>query len=163
MRHLLDRPALSLTLGSADGFGNSVYAKSTIPPSADVVSCPFTLAITPTLARTAVKSLLGTTTTLETNSFIVLYLALHKIFPAGTTGIDGLELLHGPYVDALPSEKDLRTPLYFNEEEMNFLRGTNVHGATVDRERDWRAEHRLLQDELQDRGVIAGELFTWYD
>ena len=56
----------------------------------------------------------------------------------------------------------MRTPLYFNEEEMNVLKGTNIYGATVDRERAWRAEHRALREELSAGGVIEGELLLWY-
>lgn len=52
----------------------------------------------------------------------------------------GLSHSHAAYVDALPREEDLDTPLWFDEEELDALKGSNLLGAVRDRRKIWREE-----------------------
>jgi hypothetical protein len=63
------------------------------------------------------------------------------------------ELQHGIYLSSLPKDDGLQTPLYFSAEERDLLRGTNLHGATEDRERDWRAESDVVRTILKQEGL----------
>lgn len=91
---------------------------------------------------------------------MILYLSLHRIVPESSE--HAVALAHRVYVDSLPSIEEMRTPLYFNEEEMNFLAGTNLYGATKDREKAWREEWKALQVILDQGGVISGSTLTWF-
>jgi hypothetical protein len=70
-------------------------------------------------------------------------------------------LAHHPYLKTLPAPHALRTPLHFTPVELEMFKGTNLYGATLDREREWQAEWR------QCHAVIAGansewsEMFSW--
>ena len=71
------------------------------------------------------------------------YLALHRSQP------DDIACLHSAYVELLPTEDDFRTPLWFTAAEFALLQRTNVYGATMQRHRDWRAEHEQLDPSLK--------------
>lgn len=64
---------------------------------------------------------------------------------------------HLPYLNTLPSVKVLRTPLHFNEPELELLRGTNLYGATLDRRNEWEAEW------AQARQCITAFRHDWHD
>lgn len=141
----------------ADALGNSVYAAQALPPGAAAVSCPFSLAITPTSARRCLSSLFGSSKPSD-RQVVALYLALHHVFAAGECPA-GIELLHRPYVDTLPKPEEMRTPCYYREEEMQLLAGTNLVGATRDRLAGWRVEWEELKAMLLDRELA--DKVTW--
>ncbi|KAG9311045.1 hypothetical protein JVU11DRAFT_8943 [Chiua virens] len=70
-------------------------------------------------------------------------------------------LHHLPYVRSLPPAVDLWTPLHFTAPEREILKGTNLYGATLDRERDWRAEWEQCRSLVQDVNPTWGDAFTW--
>lgn len=115
--------------------------------------------MTAQVARYAVNSLLPVDSLLSDHARVVIYLALHQIYP---TSLDGVALLHHPYVQSLPAEEEMRTPLYFNDAERLYLEGTNLAGATRDRETLWRAEWTAAQADLTRGNRVDGELLTWY-
>jgi hypothetical protein len=47
---------------------------------------------------------------------------------------------YGTLIHASLSPDQLRTRLHFTSEELDTLKGTNLHGATIDRRRVWEAE-----------------------
>lgn len=53
-----------------------------------------------------------------------------------------------------PSVEQLRTPMYFTDDEFRLLEGSNLHGAIVDRQQQWQDEYEqcrgLIKDKLQD-------------
>lgn len=49
-------------------------------------------------------------------------------------------LAHLAYINTLPRPEQLSTPLHFNTAELDAFKGTNLYGATVDRERNWKEE-----------------------
>ena len=110
------------------------------PPLDDdttIVTCPFSLIITKHTASQALKSLLGPNAhaldTWSPRQLICSYLTFHHL-------CNDVVLRHVPYIPSLPSAVTLLTPLHFTTTEREILRGTNLYGATLDRERDWRAE-----------------------
>lgn len=62
-------------------------------------------------------------------------------------------LAHRAYVDSLPDAKNMTTPLFFTTEERALLEGTNLAGAVVDTETNWRAELESLQSLLKEDGL----------
>jgi hypothetical protein len=50
----------------------------------------------------------------------------------------------------LPSAEQLRTPLYFSEEELGLLEGTNLLGAVLDRRREWEEESVAIREVLKE-------------
>jgi hypothetical protein len=119
-----------------DVFGLSVYATETIKSGTAVVSCPFSYVISPSSARTHLGLELGGEFKSD-HAVIVVYLALHRWkgpLPSSVV------LDHHDYVATLPEESQLRTPLWFSEQEMRLLQGTNLYGATIDRRDEWHSE-----------------------
>ncbi|KAG0152495.1 hypothetical protein CROQUDRAFT_70703 [Cronartium quercuum f. sp. fusiforme G11] len=77
---------------------------------------------------------------------------------------------HVPYVDSLPCDEDLMTPLYWNSSEMEKLRYTNLYQATLDRKRDWSVEFDDLMDKVKNYNedlhgylfdTLSGSDYTW--
>ncbi|GAA5916508.1 SET domain-containing protein [Sporobolomyces salmoneus] len=157
-----------------DAFGTSIYTSQTLPPSTSVVSCPFSLCITPTLAREAIPtSLFSPPSSDETGSsastrknrqpnheLLVLYLVLHTLPPSLISNFPKLRLDHGPYVSNLPKADSFRTTLFFTPQERELLRGSNLYGATEDRERMWKEEWQELTEKWISDERVRKEL-TW--
>lgn len=69
--------------------------------------------------------------------------------------------MHREYLDTLPTSGSLRTPLHFTPSELELFKGTNIYGATLDREREWKTEWNQCRDEVSKFSAHLGELFTW--
>lgn len=59
-------------------------------------------------------------------------------------------LRHWPYVESLPAPEQLRTPLYFTDDELRLLEGTNLLGAAQDRRKQWEEESGVVRDALKE-------------
>ena len=92
---------------------------------------------------------------------MVLYLVLH-LFPAALLAqiSSELALTHEPYISALPSPSSIRTPLYFSPAERALLRGTNLDGATRDREQLWQTERAQALARLRAPEEVKNAI-TW--
>lgn len=146
---------LDLTLNPCpDAFGTSIYASTPLPAHTPAVSCPFSIAITPALALSALSSVLPST---DDHELMVTYLALHRLSPSDLPS--NLVLAHKVYVDSLPKEEDMRTPLYFGAAEMELLKGTNLFGATEDRRNSWTTEWKHVVSIL---AIPNPALLTWF-
>ncbi|GAA5873147.1 hypothetical protein JCM16303_006955 [Sporobolomyces ruberrimus] len=157
-----------------DSFGTSIYTSQPIPPSTSVVSCPFSLCVTPTVARKAIPTSIfnplspksdGTSTSTRKNrqpnhELMVLYLILHLLPPSLVSSFPDLHLEHEPYVSNLPTSESMRTTLYFTQQERELLRGSNLYGATEERERIWREEWQEVTGKWIEDEKIKAEL-TW--
>jgi hypothetical protein len=64
-------------------------------------------------------------------------------------------LAHWPYIDALPPRESLTTPLFFSDEELRLLTGTNLFPAVAQRRQEWQAESEAV------RSVIGEDGLTW--
>ncbi|KAJ6583765.1 hypothetical protein B0H10DRAFT_2096353 [Mycena sp. CBHHK59/15] len=146
----------------ASGF--SVVASENLPPDTSVVSCPFTLAITKNVALYALSVLLGSAAssllvTWSERQLISSYLCFHWIVGDDTSSTN--VLAHLPYVRSLPSQEKLMTPLHFSPLEVEQIKGSNLYGATLDRQREWRTEWAQCQACIASVNVEWGNQFTW--
>lgn len=164
----VSHPPLSCLLNDefADSFGTSVYAGKTLEKGCKAVCCPFSLAITPKQARRCIPDTLFPSSPsssrlkrLPDHEIMTLCLCLHLLPKDLVVRTPGLDLRHQPYVDYLPKPEAMRTTLYFNPAERELLQGTNLYGATQEREDDWKAEWREVTSWVNDEEVQA-EL-TW--
>ncbi|GAA5880500.1 hypothetical protein JCM3774_000629 [Rhodotorula dairenensis] len=171
----------------SDAYGTSIYTKEDLPPGTKAVCCPFSLAITPSSVRralpleffpppsTAADPSIATNTDADDDDhrLMVLYLVLHLLPSSLIASIradlaaaaEQLHLAHEPYVSALPNPSSLRTPLYFTPRERALLRGTNLDGATSDRERQWQRERdevlRRVRAPDEVKSAISWDHWLW--
>lgn len=142
--------------------GYSILANAGIPADATVVSCPFSLAITPQVAKKSLVKLLNGEKALEgwsERQLLCVYLCFHGIVPADTHAEH--DLAHKPYLDTLPSQDKLTTALHFTEGELDQFRGSNLYGAAVDREQSWKAEWEACRGAVAQVNEEWGKAFTW--
>ncbi|KAH9062279.1 hypothetical protein EDB87DRAFT_334113 [Lactarius vividus] len=91
--------------------GLSIIASEAIEPDATIVTCPFSIIITPLLSKGALLPLLEDASFLERWSerqLIIIYICFHWI--ARTDISSNGTLIHSPYLGSLPSPDRLRTP-----------------------------------------------------
>lgn len=81
----------------------------------------------------------------------------------------GAESFWHAYIDLLPAEDDLCTPLWFSDEDLVWLLGTNMHTSGDDESKSPVMLRRKLWKEQWTRGceILAGEgqdtvTYTWY-
>lgn len=68
---------------------------------------------------------------------------------------------HKPYLDMLPSSELLQTTMYFTQEELGLLKGSNLYQATMTRHQEWQVEWKAC---LEGLSAIDEELtlaVTW--
>jgi hypothetical protein len=68
---------------------------------------------------------------------------------------------HSPYLKTLPPPEKLSTSLHFSPIEIEAFRGTNLYGATFDRERMWRDEWDQCRSTVIAVDAAWGSEFTW--
>ncbi|GAA5986198.1 hypothetical protein JCM11641_002886 [Rhodosporidiobolus odoratus] len=158
--------------GKQDSFGTSIYTSEPLPSGSKAVCCPFSLAVTPTLARRCVPDTLfpsspspsSRKTRQPNHELMALYVCLHLLSPGAKQAVPKLDLQHQVYVDALPSPESMRTTLYFTADERELLRGSNLFGATEDRERGWKEEWEEVRGWIandQVRAELSWERWLW--
>ncbi|KAK0206753.1 SET domain protein [Desarmillaria ectypa] len=140
--------------------GYSILAKDPLPADSTIVSCPFDLVITKAIALKALSRLLPSEnlSNWSERQCISSYLNFHQIIDEASYIP---ELAHGPYVNTLPSREKLRTGLHFTPLELEMFRGTNLYGAIVDREKEWRREWEICRTVISNVDSRWGDLFTW--
>jgi hypothetical protein len=71
---------------------------------------------------------------------------------------------HGEYLATLPPPSSLRTPLHFNDAELEMLRGTNLYRASLDRKASWEAEYRECMIVLRGAAheISLLDRLSWY-
>jgi len=70
-------------------------------------------------------------------------------------------LKHSLYLKTLPAQENLLTPLHFSPIEIEAFKGTNLYGATLDRQRVWRDEWNQCRRDIDTVDVAWGTEFTW--
>ncbi|KAG1735121.1 uncharacterized protein EDB91DRAFT_569942 [Suillus paluster] len=154
-------PLVSLSQGK---FGLSAIAQNTISADTTIVSCPSSLIIDVKRALHALSALLGDSTLVGLQSWserqlICTYICFHWIFSDSSPFPD--VLLHLPYLKSLPPVDALLTPLHFTPSELEAFRGTNIYGATRDRQESWIAEWRQCQTFIHAVNQNWAEKYTW--
>ncbi|KAH7924334.1 SET domain-containing protein [Leucogyrophana mollusca] len=146
-------------------FGISAIAQETVPADTTIVSCPFSLAITRDVALRAIVVLMGEVSQAGSiledwseRQLICSYVCFHWLFPE-TSLPDVLQ--HLPYLKTLPSSEKLMTPLHFSPSELEAFKGSNIYGASIDREGQWRSEWTKCRDVIQKANRAWSTLFTW--
>ncbi|EIN05838.1 SET domain-containing protein [Punctularia strigosozonata HHB-11173 SS5] len=155
----------------ADQFGLSVIAAEDIPADESVVSAPFSLAVTHEVAKNALEdisraynshlasdNLKRALAGLSERQIICIYICLHwnEELRAQTTILG-----HQSYLDTLPEPSQLTTPLHFTEDELAAFKGTNLYGATLDRERQWKTEWVGCKEVVSLLNPKWTDEFTW--
>ncbi|KAH9960431.1 hypothetical protein BC827DRAFT_1260775 [Russula dissimulans] len=154
--------SLGMWCGWRSSSGLSILASEDVEPDATIVTCPFSIIITPVLSRRALLLILQDASVLERwteRQSIIVYICFHWIMGPEIVNYD--TLVHAPYLDTLPSPGQLRTPLHFTREELHALRGTNLYGATTDRRRVWEAEWEQCRADVSAVNVGWGKRLTW--
>ncbi|KIM46435.1 hypothetical protein M413DRAFT_24163 [Hebeloma cylindrosporum] len=148
--------------------GSHVIATVDLPKDSTIVSCPLELVITQSQSQKAVLRTLGINEKLEVNKdwserqWISTYLSLHSIaWQENESAIGQKDLLHLEYLQTLPNPEKLRTPLHYSQSELELFKGTNLYGATLDRQRDWKQEWGQCREFISQANPRWGELFTW--
>ncbi|EKM52323.1 uncharacterized protein PHACADRAFT_126051 [Phanerochaete carnosa HHB-10118-sp] len=145
-------------------FGLNVVAMSNIPADVQIVSCPFSLAITPEVARRALAVVFRVDRSSPTlagwseRQLVCSYIVMHHILDGQSAPC---ELAHRPYINILPSTDKLRTSLHFTREELEFFRGTNLYGATFDRRKAWEEEWEMCRSRIAISNSYLAHRFTW--
>jgi hypothetical protein len=121
-----------------------------------VVSCPFSHVISPRSARAHLGPALGRAFESD-HSALIVYLALHRLDQALPSSVS---LVHRYYVDTLPDETRLRTPLWFSEQELRLLQGTNLLGATLERKAVWQSEWESVATVLLNE--VPSIILPWF-
>ena len=141
--------------------GVTVCASNELPADTTVMSCPFSVAITPELATRALSDLFKTSSVhgkWNDRQLICAYICLHWALSSDLPPA----LVHRPYLDILPGEAQLRTPLYFTPDELEAFKGTNLYGIAVDSRRaEWQAECEQCQRDIQAHDEATGKGITW--
>ncbi|RDB19824.1 Ribosomal lysine N-methyltransferase set10 [Hypsizygus marmoreus] len=140
--------------------GSCVVAGEDLSGDTTVVRCPFELAVTEDLAQKALLAFLPLDDTIRTaqwseRQWISLYICFHWIIK------DSSALAHYAYVKTLPAPEKLRTPLHFTQLELKMVEGTNLYGAALDREREWRREWNECYAVVSDANPEWGSKFPW--
>ncbi|KAI0306871.1 hypothetical protein B0F90DRAFT_1622711 [Multifurca ochricompacta] len=140
--------------------GLSIVASEAIEPDTTIVTCPFSIIITPLFAKGALVPLMQDTSMLERwteRQLVIVYICFHWIVNPELYET----LVHSPYLNTLPSSNQLKTPLHFTSEEFDALKGTNLYGATIDRRRGWEVEWEQCLADVSTVNVLWGKEFTW--
>ncbi|KIK39010.1 hypothetical protein CY34DRAFT_808768, partial [Suillus luteus UH-Slu-Lm8-n1] len=70
-------------------------------------------------------------------------------------------LRHLPYLKSLPPPDALLTPLQFTPSELEAFRGTNIYGATRDRQECWNTEWNTCRAFIHAVNPDWAERYTW--
>ncbi|CAE6414380.1 unnamed protein product [Rhizoctonia solani] len=149
--------------------GHDVYATSDILPDTKVLSCPFDMAITAPQSKKALLTLLqGDNTTVSQTldqwserQVVCVYMVLHRIWEEIKKSPLLPVLKHKPYIDMLPPSSQLCTTMYFSQEEMDLLKGSNLYQATLTRSQEWRTEWQTCVQGLSTLDADLGTALTW--
>ncbi|KAJ5759156.1 hypothetical protein N7520_006312 [Penicillium odoratum] len=66
-----------------------------------------------------------------------------------------------PYLRTLPQPGQMTTPMFFGEEDVDWLQGTGIPDASVQRYLDWDKQYDLSIEKLEKAGFEGSEAFTW--
>ncbi|KAG8746111.1 hypothetical protein FRC12_014365 [Ceratobasidium sp. 428] len=149
--------------------GHNICSNSGIPPDTKILSCPFDVAITAPQSRAAIEYLfqdkaVNVPAVLEgwnERQLVCMYIALHFIWTKAKGSPLPQSCRHQPYLNMLPPPSKLLTPLYFNQDELGMLEGSNLHPATLRRLQEWQTEWEQCLEALRLVDVELAPLFTW--
>ncbi|PFH51319.1 hypothetical protein AMATHDRAFT_142848 [Amanita thiersii Skay4041] len=144
--------------------GSSVVANEELPENTRVASCPFSLIITAGLAQRALSHFIDTQAIFDNDNWterqwISTYICFHWIISEEKE--ESQYLLHYAYINTLPSNDQLLTPLHFTPSELKAFKGTNLYSAALQRECEWREEFMRCLNAVQRASMTWCTGFTW--
>ncbi|TID14751.1 SET domain-containing protein [Venturia nashicola] len=83
------------------------------------------------------------------------------------------ESFWAPYIDSLPAESEMQTPLWFDEEDLKWLNGTTLRAHTTDPSKSglemrrgmwkdqWQQGLEVLKNDGEDVDKFSWELYLW--
>lgn len=123
-----------------------VYATDTIAENDSFATMPFKICISDPVAREALPGL----EKFSGRVVLSLYLTIEKL--------RGEKSFYWPYINILPRE--IRTSLYFNEQDFQYIKNTNLEAATKTRRDELFEEFNQLLNHLP--ASVDKEKVTWY-
>ncbi|KZS93388.1 SET domain-containing protein [Sistotremastrum niveocremeum HHB9708] len=147
--------------------GMGVYAKKGISSGQTIVSCPISLAVTDQVARDYLVAVLSDPHQVLEKwssrelicSYIVMHWVSQEVDPEENSSRP--KPLHRPYLDILPPAPNLKTPLQFTDAEIDLLKGTNLHGAALDRIEERSKEWKRCLSLIRETSQKWADAFTW--
>ncbi|KAF8713733.1 SET protein, partial [Rhizoctonia solani] len=133
--------------------GHDVFAKNEIPAGTKVLSCPFSMAITAPQSKDALVALFQGD---GANPLRVI----DQWSERQTVSLPSM-LKHKPYLDMLPPSRILLTTMYFSQQEIDLLKGSNLYQATITRNQEWRTEWQSCAQGLSTLDPELGLALTW--
>lgn len=123
---------------SSSEIGKGVFTSEDLPSGTRLVSCLHASAVTPASCRGLLEAFSIPRDRLSDRQVMAAVLVLLRSGQQ-RDALPNSELatVWIAYVDSLPQH--IHTPLEFSAEERALLQNTNLHGALIDRENEWRA------------------------
>ena len=162
---------IEITSGSSLGYYLIVKEGQNLAPGSCIVSCPKVLTLSYLNALSSQFSegqslAFPFNFTMNVDPHVVVRFFLMEQYLLKT------ESFWWPYIQILPSPQppeSLNTPMWYSEEDVVWIRGTNLQQAVQDRERSWRAEYKdglrrlLLERRHFYPGMLrrATEEYSW--
>ena len=144
----------SVEIASGDDHGNFVRVKKdqVLLPGSLVVSCPHQLTISSTTVNQ--YHFPDVFSTFTPHVAIRLFLMKQRLLKDQSPW--------WPYINSLPLS--FSTPLWYDDEDLKWLRGTNLGNAKGIREDAWRQEYEQAMQSLFADGLVSEEkhLWTWF-
>ena len=145
-------PSVEIASGNDDGNYVRVKQNAILLPGSIIVSCPHHLTISwPTVKQHHFPDFHSTFTPhVATRLFLIKQRLLKAQSP------------WWPYINSLPCS--FSTPLWYDEHDLVWLRGTNLGNAKETREEAWRQEYENAMQSLFANGFDAEQrpLWTWF-
>lgn len=142
---------------SSDGFFMRVCDERDLPPGALVVSCPHTLIIS---SHSAVQDpFLGQFDSRSLPQLVITRIFLVKQFLLREKSF------WWPYIRMLPQPDALHkfnTPLWYEPEDLAWIRGTNLEFGAQRMDSRWRQEHEEATSLFKSRGCEQVESWSWF-
>ena len=150
-------PAIEITSSISDGTFLRVDGNGGLLPGANIISCPHKLTISwPSVRKYHLNSVWSTMKPhVATRLFLMKQYILRERSP------------WWPYVRSIPQpyQNDaFNTPLYYNADDLVWIRGTNLEYARQVREDAWRKEYDdAMQETFRDKFTAEdGQVWTWF-
>jgi len=140
---------------ASEGYGKAVLTQTDLTSGARLVSCLYSNAITPEMCRDALRPFIQDPSSLSDRQATASVLALHLV----SAQVPDFQPFCQAYVDSLPST--IFSPLSFNAAELALLQNTNLHGASLDRLREWEHDHNSLCRAIETSSPTAAQQLTW--
>ena len=135
--------------------GFHLRARGKIPRETTLIICPYTVTLS---ILTGHEWPEGFVTRYQQDLEVVTRFDVMNAY------IQGSSHLLWPYIQLLPSPINARsfeTPMYWNEEELAQIKGTNLHAAREKRMSAWQKEHAAAVKILAESGLPNLEQYTW--